>query len=222
MRLTIRAVEFSPSGRLLAYTSGYTLGFWERQDNHSWSQTTMIHVHPEAPESGFYAIVFSPVDEHLVATCGTDREVSLWAQSATTGNWTRAAVLKGTGASVFNVAFSPDGTVLAAGAEDGTITLWTKELKLGNMRWVQQPSRLTAHTGAVTCVAFSPHGNILASSSFDSTIRFWSRAGQSQAWTEIEMDYQLEHTNYVYTIAFSPLGNYLASGGVDAVVSLWS
>ncbi|MFF3573846.1 WD40 repeat domain-containing protein [Nocardia jiangxiensis] len=66
-----------------------------------------------------------------------------------------------------SIAFSPDGTLLAAGGNFGSIALWNARTR--------QPdgAPLTGHTDKVTSVAFSPDGTLLATGSWDNTIRLW-------------------------------------------------
>ena len=72
--------------------------------------------------------------------------------------------------SVLEVAFSPDGTLLAAAYGDGYVRLWN--LVTRHAVGAPLPAYASQVEGA-TGVAFSPDGNLLASASSDGTVRTW-------------------------------------------------
>ena len=118
------------------------------------------------------------------------------------------ATLEGHTNRVHSVSFSPDGTMLASGAEDHTIKLWTVAEKTNI-------ATLEGHTDRVRSVSFSPDGTILASGSHDQTVRLWDVS------TKRNIAILEEQKDRISSVAFSPDGTTLASGAWDATVRLW-
>lgn len=77
------------------------------------------------------------------------------------------ATLTGHGWRVREIAFSPDGSILASGSSDGTIRLWN--LSNGNIIHV-----LSRHHYGVISLDFNPSGEILASGGIDTKINLWN------------------------------------------------
>ena len=105
------------------------------------------------------------------------------------------------GASVFTVAFSPDGQLLASGGDDNAAILW-------DVADQNERETFIEHGSAVMSVAFSPDGLRLASACLDGFVRLWDVANQRRRIS-------LTHEGWVRTVAFSPDGKMLASGGGD-------
>ena len=122
--------------------------------------------------------------------------------------------LHGRAGVINNVAFSPDGTVLASANEDNTIVLWD----VANRQQIGKP--LIGHNDNVYSVAFSPNGKTLVSGSADKTIRLWNI---SDPESPIQMGVPITgHTGPVKSLAFSPDGRTLVSGSDDKTLILWN
>src|SRR5262249_19153963 len=107
------------------------------------------------------------------------------------------------------IAFSPDGTLLAAADGDNTIVVW--DAATGRMR-----ARLPGHKRGITTLTFSPDSLMLASSGVDRTIRLC----ELSTWKE-RRRYE-GHLGSITKLAFSADGLTLASASGDTSVLLWS
>ncbi|MDH4135162.1 MAG: hypothetical protein OEW09_00370, partial [Anaerolineae bacterium] len=101
------------------------------------------------------------------------------------------------------VAFSPDGTMLASAAYDG-VKVWD------TAGWGEL--RTLAGSQNTESVAFSPDGRMLAAAT-GGTVKLWDVAGGNELRT-------IPAGSSINTVAFSPDGRALASGGLSDV-KLW-
>ncbi|MGB7979561.1 MAG: DUF4082 domain-containing protein [Candidatus Nanopelagicales bacterium] len=106
------------------------------------------------------------------------------------------------------VAYSPNGSIAAVGADDGAVFLY--RAKTGNL-----VRTLTGHMGPVSSLAFSPKGDILATGSRDSTVLVWRVKNGKQ----LRVLHGQEQA--VRSLAFDAEGAQLLVGGEDTRSLLW-
>jgi WD40 repeat protein len=171
------------------------------------------------------SVAFSP-DDGLLAAAGWEGTVKLWdvrgakdpgeaddalARLRRTRTWDERvaklrATFRGPVAQAWSVAFSPDGTTLAAAFEDGTVKLWDPESG-------KERAELR-HAGPVKSVAYAPDGRTLAAGCEDGTATLWDPAS-GKAREVMKAD-----GSAVTSVAFAPDGKTLAmASGSD--VALW-
>jgi WD40 repeat protein/tRNA A-37 threonylcarbamoyl transferase component Bud32 len=196
-------VAFSPDGRLLASVSKEAVKVWD--------VATGQEVRTLGPVGGLerYGLAYSP-NGQLVAVTMHDQTVILW--NVETGE--KVQVFRGHTSTVKNVAFSPDGRLVASGAGDlsrsdrGEVKVW--ESATG-----REVFHLRSHTDPIFGVAFSPDGQRLVSASQDQTVKIWDVETGQEVLT------LRAHADTVRAVAFSPDGWCLATACVDGTIKLW-
>lgn len=169
------------------------------------------------------------VDGSLIATLrGTTRNYSLRSGSlavASTGKLIAAAgateerpwvvdvfdvatknvahTLRGNGAPIMCLAFSPKSEILAVAHMRGTVELW-------NPHDGKLASSFVAHKDGICSAAFSPTGQFFAIGNNDGSVTFWN-AKNSKSVGQIPWQGDVDH---VGAVAFSPDGKLLAYGGM--------
>jgi WD40 repeat protein len=104
------------------------------------------------------------------------------------------------------VAFSPDGKLLAAASSVGVHLYDAQSLKL--VRFI--PSETW-----VRSLAFSPNGSLLAGGFYDHSVRLWHTTGGTFVRT------LLGATDQVHSVAFSPDRQLLAAAADDDTLRIW-
>jgi WD40 repeat protein/serine/threonine protein kinase len=105
------------------------------------------------------------------------------------------------------VSFTPDGTILASGGQDGSVRLWDVATRRPILS-------LEGFEPGVGSLAFTPDGAILAFASGNGRIHLWDVAARRHV---VSWQAAARYTK----IAFTPDGKLLASGGGSGPIEFW-
>ncbi len=196
---SVYGVAWHPDGGVLA-SSGWdnAIRLWEPATGSS-AQVIRDRDHPDTL---FWGLAWSPDGKHL-ASAGLNRGVLVWEERADSGRW----IGRELPLFIRRLTFSPDGTRLVGGAEDGHVYVWgASDGKL--------LQRLAGHQGAVMCVAWSPDGSRLASASGSEVLVWEVRSGAG-------MRALAPHPGGALAVTWEPSGERLLSGGSDGRLRWW-
>lgn len=111
---------------------------------------------------------------------------------------------------VVELAWSPDGKMLAASYKDRVVRVWnTRDLETWTLH-----RELKGHSSWVHGVSWSYDGRYLASAGEDETVRVWDVAERRQIQ-------ELDHDGRVSVVAWSPANYTLATGSDDRLARIW-
>lgn len=199
-------VAFHPNRNFIAYSAGdriflYDLTPHDLTSHDEDPMPTMLIGHTHFVRS----LTFSPNGE-LLASCDTDHTIRLWDLSA------RAClhVFDEAGRTYWSLAYSPNGTYLAAASRSG-IFMW--EMHIGSFPRLPYPEMEEIKSARV--VAFNPEGTLLVGGGTDRLVRVWD------VETGIELRRMAGHTADVTSLAFSPDGDILLTGSYDGTIRFW-
>jgi WD40 repeat protein len=197
-------VAFAPDGTLYAIGAG-TVQRWRVADG------TLLRVR-DGTTAGVSSVAVAPDGRLLAVGAGWSERreplIQLW--DAADGRCLRTLQAQHFGA-VVGLAFSPDGTLLAAG--DERVRLW----RVADAALVQNLPVLPE--AALVCgLAFSPDGTMLATGSGDNAVRLWRIADGVLRYALVGS----AAAGYVRSVAFSPDGRLLAAGMSERpAVQVW-
>jgi WD40 repeat protein len=207
----VSAIAFSPNGETVVVRgSGDKVGSWDvnsGKELNTFRAFTMNKFKDSfSPDGKFLAGTFYRKSDSNTGYVG-DTLVGLWEvktgiQRHTLSHNSRDESL---------LAFSRDSQLLAAGSDDGTITLWN--VQTGNV------ARTFKGNENVKRVAFSPDGRFLASvrgDRFQDVLEIWDTATDSAPLRMIDPDPYFISSPLV----FSPDGRFLVAGN-QQLIKLW-
>ncbi len=169
-----------------------------------WSAAGMTKLKSFSIPSGDYPerpFSLSPDGSHMAAMSAG---LKIW--NTTTGKLEKAIDLNEI---VTDVAYSPDGRLLAGATFTGWIGLW-------NAATGVQGKTMSGHRGQIQRIAFSPDGRRLVSGGRDRVVRIWDIPAGT-------LHRELRgHESELWDVAFAPDGHHLGSVGFhDGEVKFW-
>lgn len=200
VRASINALAFSPQANVVAVGKYQTIELVE-------PVTRTVVRKLDGLKGAVNGVAFSPDGTTLYAASGENAlegEVRVWRVS----DGTLLRTFSGHRDTIYALALSPDGKVLATGSYDQQIKLWNSETGA-------ELKTLRGHNGAVFGLSFRPDGKILASASADRTIKLWDVASGQRRDTLVQ---PLKEQN---TIAWSADGKRVAAAGFDNRIRVW-
>ncbi|MEW6405309.1 MAG: TIR domain-containing protein, partial [Chloroflexota bacterium] len=193
----VNDAAFSPNGELIA--TGDHVGHIMILNANDGTILKEIDLPDETP---IWDVNISP-DGKFLAVARDDRKITFY--DLRTSEYKFAFEFFGPG-SLRVSAFSPNGAWFAAGATNGTVTIW----HLNSTKVLQGP----AHRGEVLSIEFSPNSNRLVSGGADSAVLV------TQTSTGAEL-FRILNEDWVEDIAFSPDSSWFVTVSDDRRVRVW-
>jgi WD40 repeat protein len=204
-------VAYAPDGSTLA-VGGSGVQLWDA------ATRSLLASRALPPNEYTNATVFRPqqAGAPLIAVAVSDGTVDLLNGRTLAPVTAPFKVITGAGAAE-SVAFSPDGRLLAAGADDGTVRLF-------DVTDPARPRQVAVVRGAgpitpIYTVVFAPNGRLVAAASLNNVVQLWRVGGSSLGPAGPDLGGM---DSYPIGLAFAPDGKTLAIGNADKHVYVWN
>jgi glucose repression regulatory protein TUP1 len=173
-------------------------------------------VHTVVHESVVCCVRFSSDGKYLATGCNRTAQIYDTKTGVKTCVLTDETAGKSGDLYIRSVCFSPDGKLLATGAEDKQIRIWD----IAKKRILHV---FDGHQQEIYSLDFSLDGRLIVSGSGDKTARIWDmiNAEASPKVLTINDPDSLNGDAGVTSVAISPNGQYVAAGSLDTVVRIW-
>lgn len=217
----INSIAFSPDGKLIAAGGGI---YPDRRGVQIWDVATQqLLLELDDFDEAVRSLAFSPNGAILATADGHPwsggGSAKIW--DVKSGALLAELTVQGKIDQLYiqafsDIAFNPDGTLLAAINADGKVQFW-------DVISHKEVGMITGVGGEGSGIAFSPDGKLLAASGSAAgntnmipDLRLWDVATGEQL-------FRLEgHKDMVNRVAFSPNGQVLASSSYDGTMRLWN
>ncbi len=208
-QITVYTVSWGPKGdRIVSAGVGADVRIWDA----TTGQTLTLYEGHSGLAPYVYAVAWSPDGKQIASACsstGLDKTVHLW--DAVTGQLLNRYDVPSDWMphfSVLSVAWSPDGTRIAATCGHNVIRVW--DTATGHLVSTQRGG-----SEGVSHIAWSPDSQYLALAQSDHKARVWD------TFTEKNVTIYHEHKESVRYVAWSPDGTALATASNDRTVHIW-
>ena len=221
----IGRIAWSPDGGRIASASEdrkvriWTLNLGERQETPS--------VACEGHTSIVYSVAWSP-DGERVASVSEDMTLQVWniknakrSRNDSSELNAKCEARKKHPDSLYSVAWSPDGQVIAVGCRKGYIYFYQVENRRGSLKLRKRGRTTDKHTHGVNDLAWSlaePH-RLASVSGGDGRAFVWDVSNLDEPHKIAEGPL---HGDGIQSVAWSPDGAILATASADRSVGLWS
>ncbi len=192
----VQALQFSPSGELLAVAAGKAVSLWspmgEKIHAFAPAASTAVALAFDKPGTDIGVALNGEVAVHRIEKSRYETRRYKWPAPSLTVN------------------FSGNGRFLASGMADGTLHFWNRS--------TGKDSQMRGYDGKLLLVGWSDNSRFLATSAGNEVV-LWDFSGRGPEGTRpVVLN---GHTDRVDSLAWQPGGEHLVTGGRDWRLSLW-